>query len=116
MTNIFHKLISESSAGSRKSSSKKSGFMAKSKSHHRGRVEDTSNTDHLTPNVDLDLPSRPNGLFQGKVLGSDETSPEGRVSGSPSLLQAVFGGSWSRRAGKHAQKLKLSLSTDNFFS
>jgi len=96
------KMISESSAGrSRKSLSKKNGFMAKSKPHHRGRVEDTSNTDPGTQNVDSDLLCQPNGVFQGRCLGSDETSPECRASRAPSLLQAVFGGTWSRRAGKH---------------
>jgi hypothetical protein len=48
--------------------------------------------------MDQDATYRTHLLFPGR--GGDETSPDGRPAGSPSLLQAVFGGSWARRSGK----------------
>ena len=88
----------DSAAAGRKSAGRKTGFMGKGKSHHRGRPDD-SNTDHSSSNIlnmDPDAPYRTHLLFPGR---SGEDNADGRgPSGSPSLLQAVFGGSWGKKA------------------
>jgi hypothetical protein len=47
--------------------------------------------------MDPDAPYRTHLLFPGR--GGDESSPDGRgPSGSPSLLQGIFGGSWGKKS------------------
>lgn len=79
----------DNSAATRKTPGKKTGVMGKGKSHIKGRPEDSNA-------MDADGSCRTHLLFAGR--GGDETSP---TSGSPSILQAMFGGgTWGRRPGE----------------
>jgi len=66
--------------------------MSKGKSQHRGRPDEPA-VDPPSSNIlnmDPDTPYRTHMLFYGR--GGDEAQPDGRASGSPSLLQSVFRG------------------------
>jgi len=86
----------DSSAAARKAPGKKTGVMGKGKSHQRGRPDDPGNGSNNFSS-DGDANYRTHLLFAGR--GGEDTS-QGGGSGSPSILQAMFGGgAWGRRSG-----------------